>query len=149
MSSKYQFERIVTMSPAFDRRSSDPKKNFGIHGVELRMVLKGPLGATQFLVFTNWMLPHVTEETFANHSGDPYRLKLFTQPTPVDLGYHWHKPRYENQGSMDCDLMPSGKCYYDGSGLNAEPVFQILLSEGSQGVWKKLEEYYRELAANE
>ncbi len=33
-------------------------------------------------------------------------------------------------------------CYYDGSGLAAEKVFRILCDEGSDGVWKYLEEYY-------
>lgn len=30
----------------------------------------------------------------------------------------------------------------DGSTLNAEPVFEILLKEGSAGVWRELREYY-------
>jgi hypothetical protein len=33
------FERIVTMNPAYDKRNADPSKNYGIHGVDLRMVL--------------------------------------------------------------------------------------------------------------
>jgi hypothetical protein len=142
-----QFERIVTMSAAFDRRHSDPKKNYGIHGVDLRMVLKGPLGATQFLLYTGWHLPHVTEETWNNHAGDDYRLRLFTKPTPADKGYHWSTPQYEGQSPMKCDLMPSGECYYDGSSLNCEQTFEILLREGSEGVWKDLEEFYSNLCA--
>lgn len=139
------FERIVTMRPAFDRRSDDPKKNYGIHGVELRMVLKGPLGATQFLLFTNWQLPHVTEEHMERWGCDPSMSRSLFLPLPADLGYHWPMPRYEGQSPMPCDLMPSGKCYYDGSSLNADRIYTVLLREGSDGVWKALEEFYREL----
>lgn len=141
------FERIVTIHPAFDRRHSDPKKNYGIHGCELRMILKGPEGATQFLLFTNWQLPHVTEETLARcvMGEDRIGLKVSFLPNPADKGYHWSKPQYEGQSAMKCDLLPGGECYYDGSGLNAEDTFQTLLKEGSEGVWRELAEFYQEL----
>jgi hypothetical protein len=93
-------ERITEFAPAFDKRDPDPKKNYGIHGVDLRMVLKGEEGAVQFVLFTGWMLPHVAKELI---------------------------------------------CYYDGSGLNAERIFGVMLREGSDGVWKALEEYYEEI----
>ena len=44
-----EFEKIVHAEPAFDKRNGDPKKNYGIHGVNLRFVLKSKLGAVQFL----------------------------------------------------------------------------------------------------
>jgi len=50
-------ERIIQFTPAYDKR---PK--YGIHGVNLRFLLKGPKGAIQFLLFTNWMTPKVREE---------------------------------------------------------------------------------------
>jgi hypothetical protein len=64
------------------------------------------------------------------------------RPMPADLGYHSWMPRYEGQSAMDCHLSPNGICYYDGSGLNAEPIFSVLLREGSDGVWRELEKYY-------
>jgi hypothetical protein len=134
------------MRPAFDKRSADPKKNYGIHGVEMRMVLKGPLGATQFLLFTNWQLPHITKEHMARWAGDPSMSKTLFLPMPADKGYHWSTPRYEDQKPMTCDLLPGGQCYYDGSSLNAEQTFDRLLREGDEGVWKDLEEYYHYLA---
>ena len=54
-------EKIVKFYPAFDRRK-DPKGNYGIHGVDMRMILKGDKGAVQFVLYTNWHLPHVQEE---------------------------------------------------------------------------------------
>lgn len=210
-----EFQEITEFSPAFDRRDPDPKKNFGIHGVELRMVLKGPEGAVQFVLYTNWQLPHVREEqdkstieTIAaatrpkRHviriegvaaSSDrvakmldeiesavvPYdegnmQLRCFYHPLAADLGVHSPKPLYPDQlpmgaekfdferketlqgatgnieiptrvktGTFDpCPWLDGKPCYYDGSTLNAEPVFEILLKEGSAGVWRELREYY-------
>lgn len=137
------FERIVTMRPAFHRVHDDPKKNYGVGGVYLRMVLRGPLGATQFLLLTDWYLPETLEWWKARGLSRGNR-----GPTPVDKGYHWSTPQYEGQEARDCDLLPGGKCYYDGSGLNAEGVYQRLLKEGSEGVWRELEEFYHEMAAS-
>ena len=137
------FERTVIFSPAFDKRDPDPKKNYGIHGVELRMVLKGELGATQFLLFTNWQLPHVTAELDAK--ARPDNMFLY-HPSPADLGYHSLKPIYEDQKTMGpCQFLDGKDCYYDGSGLNAERIYDVLVREGSDGVWRELEDFYNEI----
>lgn len=129
------FEKIVTLAPAFDERHSDPSKNCGIHGVELRMVLKGPIGATQFVVYTNWQLPHVQAELDAKPLGQ-FRYILH-KPLAADIGYHSPHPQYEDQTAMPCDVL-GGLCYYDGSSLQAEEIFEVLLREGSYGVWREL-----------
>jgi hypothetical protein len=138
------FERIVEMTPAFDRRNSDPSKNYGIHGVELRMVLKGERGATQFLLYTNWQLPHVTREF---DERKPFRSEfphLMCHPLPADLGYHSPVPLYQGQEKMSACEYVEGGCYYDGSSTNAERIYNVLLREGSAGVWRELEAYYNE-----
>ena len=142
--SETQFERIVEIMPAYDKRDPNPMKNYGIHCVELRMVLRGPKGATQFVLYTGWNLPHVQKEldtrsAYARlHSRPEY-------PMPADLGYHSPTPRWEGQTASECSLLPGGVCYYGGSGLNAERIYQVLLERGSDGVWSELENYYREL----
>lgn len=132
-------ERIVKFLPAWDKRSNDPSKDYGVHGVDLRMYLKGELGAVQFVLYTGWHLPHVQEEWNSRN----YHPK----PLPADIGYHSPKPMYEGQEicSDSCELLDGKPCYYDGSGLMAEEVFKILLTEGSDGVWKNLEERYIDL----
>lgn len=133
---------MVEFDAAFDRRDPDPLKNYGIHGVEVRFVLKGKKGAVQFLLFTNWMLPHVQKEQDGRH-GD----HIFCHPMPADLGYHSYKPTYEGQVSITekCSYLDGQPCYYDGSGLNAERIYQVLLQEGDKGVWHELEEYYKQV----
>jgi hypothetical protein len=163
-----EFQRLVEFSPAYDHG-----REGGCHGVELRMVLKGPEGAVQFLLFTNWMLPETREKWGPLPSDHPC-----VRPMPVDLGYHSPKPMYEGQEPMrhiykfpkfptNFETWEGGEpgvygdpvicpyldgdvpCYYDGSGLNAEPVFERLLREGSDGVWAVLEEYYEQVFLTE
>lgn len=137
--------RIITFDPAFDRRSSDPKKDYGIHGVNLRCVLKGPLGAVSFVLYTNWQLPEVTKELAGRHyeaiDGDPHWME---RPMPADIGYHSPVPMYEGQSinREACEFLDGRPCYHDGSGLNAQKYYEILLREGSDGLWAALETYY-------
>ena len=187
MKEKNKFERIVDLRPAFDRRDPDPRKNHGVHGVELIMVLKGPEGAISFTIFTNWQLPDVQDmqdERVLKRSAEGIfekaDLTAFYHPWAADLGYHSPKPRYEGQkaigaermrvatGGRDlqtmtmeelseafqvsetgtftpCPYLDGQACYYDGSGLQAEPVFERLLREGSEGVWLALEEHYQKI----
>lgn len=126
------FERITRFSPAFDKRSDDPEKNYGIHGCELRMVLKKDGKAVQFLLYTAWYPKSV------DITGMP---SVMLKPMPADLGYHSPDPMRDDQYfSEDCEYI--GKCYYDGSGLDADEPYQILLEKGSDGVWEFLEDYY-------
>ena len=140
-------ERIVEFSPAYDKRDPNPNKNYGIHGVDLRMYLKGEKGVVQFVLYTNWHLPHVQDELIKRAVGkDELHIEMISKPMPADLGYHSYKPRYEDQYKTDnCELLDGHECYYDGSSLNAYEIYDVLLKEGSEGVWRELEEYYNQL----
>lgn len=131
-------ERIVTMSPAFDKRDPNPSKDYGVHGVDIRMVLKGELGAMQFLLYTNWHLPHVADE---------FKAKGYhSEVLPADVGYHSPKPMYDGQETVgdECEYLDGKPCYYDGSGLYAETAYKVLLEGGSDALWKFLEAEYIE-----
>lgn len=69
-----KFEKITNVRLPFDRRSPDPKTNYGIHGLDVWFILKGPKGATQFAV------------------------------TGFDVGYHSLEPQYEGQTKMECTM---------------------------------------------
>jgi hypothetical protein len=142
------FERIVEFEPAFDKRNADPHKNYGIHGVNLRMLLRGADGVVQFLLYTGWMLPHVEKELDARR-GD----HLICHPQPVDLGYHSPKPVRDWQDEKatfeSCEYLDGGPCWYDGSSLSAQRVYDRLVAEGHEGVWAELEDYYRAIFSSE
>jgi hypothetical protein len=136
-------ERITKFIPAYDERNN-PKGNYGIHGVDLRMYLKGELGTVQFVVYTNWYLPHVQEELIHRNANDELSIRCMFTPQPADVGYHSPKPMYEGQEPMtdSCECLDGKPCYYDGSGLYAEEIYKVLVEKGSDGVWKDLENYY-------
>ena len=134
-------ERIVEFSPAYDRRNADPHKDFGIAAVAIRFVLKGTLGAVQFLIGTGWY-PKALQEQIAQR--DAERNWFDTKPLAWDLGYHSRKPLHDDQLVIThgCTYLDGAPCYYDGSALQAEPIRDRLLEEGDKGVWAALEEYY-------
>jgi len=132
-------EKIVEVSPAFDKRDPDPNKNFGVHGCNLKFLLKGERGVVQFLIYTNWHLPHVTKD-FERRDLGPSAW----QPMAADVGYHSPVPMDEEQEPITehCEYLDGKPCYYDGSGLYAEDVFQDMLREGDIAIWRHLEKYY-------
>ncbi len=134
----------IVFHPAYDKRSPEPSKNYGIHGVSIYFFVKGDKGAVQFAVYTDWHLPHVQDE----QKGKDFIGLFGLKPMGVDVGYHATEPQYEGQdkfcGPGECNLVPEGEsCYYDGSGLRAEEwVRNILLPKGSEGIWEALKEEY-------
>jgi len=136
-------EREIRLHPAWDKRNPDPSKNYGIHGVEMRFVLMGDKGAVQFVLYTNWHLPHVMEwlESKRDRAYNPFA------PMPADIGYHSPKPMYDGQDVMveSCEYLAGQPCYYDGSSLQSYAYFEVLVREGGEALWQKLEEYYHEL----
>lgn len=144
---KAKLERIIEITPAYDKRDPDPKKDYGIHGCDLKMILKGSKGAIQFVLHMNWQLPHVTKmQLHRIPSFNDVSIRSRFLPLPADLGYHSPVPRYEGHEAITekCSYLNDKPCYYDGSTLNAEKVYEVLLCEGSEGVWKYLEGYYNE-----
>jgi hypothetical protein len=139
-----ELTREVQVTPAFDRRDPSPSKNYGIHGAELRFLLKGPHGVIQFVIYTNWHLEHVQDELLGKPMRDALGVKGRFCPIPADIGYHAFEPHYEGQESMgSCEYLDGKPCYYDGSGLNAARYYQIMIAEGSEALWKALEAHYK------
>lgn len=143
-----KLERITEITPAFDKRHKNPSKNYGIHGVNLKFLVKGDLGVVQFLIYTNWQLPHVEDEMADKaFSKDANWIKALLYPIPADLGYHSPKPIYKDQRSMNCEYIAGGKCFYDGSGYNAKKPYKIMVEKGGEAMWKFLEKYYHRVFA--
>lgn len=123
------FTKTIDFLPAYDLSHPNPNRNYGCHCVDLRMVLsKGDL-AVQFVLYTGWYLPQ------NQHSGD--------KPLPADLGYHSGTPLYDDQSlGPQCEYIGQ-PCYYDGSGLAAGEVYNVMLTQGGNGVWLYLRDYWQ------
>lgn len=131
-------ERITKVRLPFDMRDDNPSKDYGIHGLDIFFILKGPKGAVQYGVTFPVYLPHV------EYSRD--------EIYGFDVGYHSPNPLYDGQCAMNCELLSDGKCYYDGSSLRAiewtKEIFSITGQPPENILWKKLEEYYYETFGN-
>lgn len=141
-----KWKRWVRFKPAYDKRDSDPNKNYGIHGVEIWFYLRGEKGGVSFHISTGWQLPHVQTEldNLPPHPRFPY---LRHKPMAADLSYHSPVPIREWQEepqTESCELT-GGACYSDRTGLGAEPVFDALRRKGDEGVWEEMKRYYRQV----
>jgi len=126
------FEKITYFRPAYDKRDTDPHKNYGIHCVDCFMVLKNEKGAVHFMFSTGMWLKQ-------NRDLSKDMNKLF--PMGVDVGYHSPTPHFEGQNAHGkCQWLDDRECYCDGSALRAEEWIEVLLNEGSDPIWKMLEE---------
>lgn len=136
----------LVITPAYDKRG----EGYGQRSLDMTWYVKGSEGAIQFRLFTGWY-PDIIPRTTVSDWSDWRTLNVkrhmddLNAPMPADLGFHSHKPLYEGQSLMDghCSIL-DGPCYYDGSGLNANKPFSILVHEGGEKLWEFLEGYYRE-----
>ena len=127
--------RTIRFYPGYDKRHPDPMKNYGIGSAEFGFYLTGAKGTIQFTVCTGWHLPGIVD----------------SKVLPVDLGYHARKPQYDGQEPIDakCQWTGGNPCYYDGSSLAAEDVFNTLVREGDEAVWAILEKRYHDQFGNQ
>lgn len=145
-----EFKREIRFTPAWHRVHEDTRKDYGVHGVEIHFYLTGDRGTVQFKMNTDWMLPETHDwwrQTGRLPKADRYIRDRPMFPMAADLGYHSPTPHYDDQFKTpagECEFI-DGDCYYDGSGLNAEPVLARLIAEGHDGVWAALEDYYAQV----
>jgi len=118
-------ERAVVFEPGFNTGN----RNYGRSSMKIRFLLRGDKGAAQFLLGTDWTPGFDTTKLGLGASG-------------WDVGYHAVRPQYEGQSEMDCEYLPGGKCFYDGSGLAAAELMERFFAEGENAVWRELEARY-------
>lgn len=136
--------REIQWQPGYDYRNNPEKRQFGCHGMNIRWLLIGPLGAVQFLIYSSW-LPSWVESGPWGNTIDTHDDRVFG-PMGADLGHHWSTPTYEDEGCQKCDILPGGECFYDGSGMAADDLLGVLLTEGHEAVWCRMESEYHRLA---
>jgi hypothetical protein len=150
-------ERIVTFEPARDcilipapncKRHTDcdpsnPAKNYGRGGMTIRMVLRADDLAVQFVWMPGVYLPETDqwaiEAGHAVYRGGYGEPRSFWAPMAADLGWHvpwspppvigegeWHEWPFYGSHFERCEYFEGG-CYYDGSGLNAQPILDLLI----------------------
>lgn len=148
--SETTFRRLVKFEKGYNYLHETGPNRRGQHGMQIRLVLVGPHGATQFLMGTSWTpIGEVDGDSrepihvdYLQH--DTYgTVGLTRPPSGYDLGYHWRTPTYEGQTNYGpCEYL-GADCYYDGSGLRADDLLRDFISQGEVAVWRALVAEYR------
>lgn len=124
------FERSICFEPGFN--SGD--RQYGVSSMKVRFILRGPLGATQFLLYTGWTPGRIENRAYPESS------------MGADVGYHARTRQYEGQDDMgDCEYLDGARCFYDGSGLAASELFKRFAEEGEEAVWQVLRDWHDRL----
>ena len=155
---KEKLKRQITISSAFDKRSEDSNKDYGIGSSRIFFAVIGKKGAITVNFGTNWFLPSTIKEY---KEEGIYRNRLTMPPskeqskTKIDLikvtepikawswDYHSKKRKFKGQTPLDNCEFTGGKCYCDGSCLRADDYLKLLLDKGSNGVFEQLEKDYK------
>lgn len=142
---KVKFERQIIISPAFDKRSPIPSKDYGIGSMDIFFVLIGKKGATSCIIGTDIFLPETIKEYREKGNSNlppPINLRKDVALTGYSIDVHSKKPQYDGQQKGKCGFI--GKyCYCGGSFLRAEKFGEVLLRNGSDTIWKILEQEYK------
>lgn len=134
------YMRYLTLKPPFDKRNPNPKKDYGIHGMDLIMVLSKNNKAVEFSAFLPVHLTHVVKELALKKD-----CHFFFEGMGANVGYHSPYPIYENQYlHKDCRYIGCD-CYCNGSSLRADEWYQVFLKEGVDKIWEMLESYWLDM----
>lgn len=143
-------KRSIKFYPAWDKRNPDPKKDYGIHGVEIQFWLTGPKGGISWGIYTDWLLDSVLKDKKWPGFKDTTYRKDGTRSFPmgVELAYHSPKPtnkwQKEKDGTLGCQLLPKGKkCWGDAGFIAGGDLMKVLIEKGEEAVWKEMESWYK------
>lgn len=131
-------EQTIQILSGWDLRDQDK----GFHGCEVLFILRGPAGVITFACATDWT-PMAVQQKYMN--GVQRTNIIGIQPVAMDCIYHSFEPSENGKKHQDCPYTTAGVCYTS-SGGNAGYLRDILLKEGSEGIWRELGHRYRSAA---
>ena len=138
-----KFTHNIKFQPAYDKRSSEPSKNYGTHGVHIwfECISEEIHEGLTFSVSTNWQLPHVQAETDAK-PGPEHSLWMFHKPMAFGVDIHTKTPRYAGQSAQQGCGITGGECYCDGSSLLGESFLTTLIEGGDKALFARMEQQF-------
>jgi hypothetical protein len=160
---RMKFERLIEFTPAWDRRDSNPKKDYGIGDVEIRFFVIFDRRAIQFSIGTHWYLPQTVERIY-NNTFDHFMCGA----RPRDIAYHSPIAMEEGQdpvGAVEIDTehptviddhviapfsflktnkftqcrFTKGRCFMGCSFSRGRTALATLIEKGSDELWEFLE----------
>lgn len=136
------FTREIIFLPAFDERHPLPEKNYGWHGCDMVFVLRKKTKAVTFRLFTNWHWDDDFYKIMEEMSAKCHFSRAMSKPMAASIDYHDVKPHWEGHEPYGkCEFLNGKVCYTDGSCLNAQQFYDVLVREGLDALWKAMEEW--------
>lgn len=134
------FTHRIGIKAAYDLRDPDPRKNCGIHGMHIYFqCVKDKKGIT-FSVSSNWHLPSVDTSCWSASSKEPLGFSVdYHMPMAAE-----EVAEAEEAGeyfTKDCSIT-CGACRGGGSGLLGEEFLAVLIAEGHEGLFKRMEKQF-------
>lgn len=144
----------IKFVPAYDKRHENPRKNYGIHGAEIRFTVGENKGQfVHFSLYTNWFLPETQKWLDARvlaRGVTQFSLAANYHPDTNGLGYHSPYPVYEGQepAQLECEFLDGEPCYSAQHDSGLQGYLDALIAGGLDALWGKLEAYYRRVFAD-
>jgi hypothetical protein len=149
--------RKVIILPAYDKRDPNPNNSYGTNAMMLVFGIDGPDGCVRFQINTGWNLPHIQKEVIQRYKDEivsiieqqdenewKYMYNPFL-PHPSDLSYHSHEALAPGEFHSDhCEWLSGTQCWFYGTSSEAKKVFDIMVRDGDEAMWKFLEDFYRD-----
>lgn len=141
---KEKLKKEVRFYPPYDKRET----GYGICAMRCFMILKGSYGAITFNFHTGIYTKEVHEELIRNNAHNPEMLLTITRAMGADVSGHSYEPvdeytAKEGPSKKCCEWLDGKPCYIgSSSALLADEMFKIMIKEGDEAVWEKMEEYY-------
>lgn len=133
--------RWLNILPAWDKRSAESRKNYGIHGLELLFGVQRGKFAVTWRIMTDWMLKAAQQEF------DQRRLPHIPRFGLGSLDYHSPVIQYKGQVPIANCQFTDGDCYCGSTYVGAEELWHRMVAEGPNPVWEKLEEWLKNCEA--
>jgi hypothetical protein len=137
-------ERWLTMYPGYDFVSQIPRKDYGIHGVELQFGVKRGNVAVIWTLMTDWFLPQVRRRLWVKGDSIEYlcgKRDFFDGLGGID--YHSPVALHTDQTEIEDCKYTGGKCFPGGSGLGSIELFNKMTSDPNE-IWRTLDKWLLE-----
>jgi hypothetical protein len=121
----------------------------GVHGMEITWLLKGPAGAVQLILGTDW----TPGDLYPGHGIGPDGSRGWkrhdglwsSDPGGRGIGTHTRFPQYEgHEPEGPCGLL-NGQCFYNEQLSAADRLVPAFMADGEQVIWDELETRYAAL----
>ncbi len=135
-------KKEIKFQPAWDKRSSDLRKDYGIHGSVLHVTISDEKGAVNLVVHLNWFLPQNRNTKYCELKVYPF--EYWQKPSISEIIHHSPTPTYHEQdvSSESCYFLGNKPCYISSSFTFGNKLFELLISEGEEKLFDALIEHH-------